>query len=189
MELFHISLFNDKPPEIQKGWNFFKGSLEIRNLDGSTSLFGEIKNSFGKELITLYNGFLNYDYPHHLRNDMRQNETYEWFLLTLVSDGFIDTSKTFRKKEGCIKIGPKRKKDKSLVLLTLCLKKDQKFIFKVENRHDGKIREFTIGFSCHLDNLFVEDTTPIIVKPTLTLRALRFLVRLLYKKTSVFVRF
>lgn len=189
MELFHVSLFNDRSPETQEGWNFFKGSLEIKNPDGSTSLFGDIKNSFGKEFITLYNGFLNYNHPHFLKNDLRQDETSGNFLLALVSDGFLDISETFSKKEGYIRIAPKRKKDKSLVLTVLRLPKDEEFNIKVKNPHDGKVREISIGFSGMLSNLLVEDITPVIKRPTLTLRAVRFLKRLLIRRCGGFMRY
>lgn len=189
MELFHASLFNDQCPDIQQGWNFFKGSLEIKNPDGSTSLFGHIKNSFGKEYITLYDGYLNNNHPHFLKNDLRQNETSDYFLLTLASDGFVDISESFIKKQGYIRIGPKRKKDKSLVLITLCLKKDQDFRLKVENPSDKKTRYISIFFSSMLSNLYVEVFTPIFVRPTLTIRAVRFLKKVIYKRRSIFGHF
>ena len=77
MELLHVSIFSGQCPKIQPGWKFFKGSLEITNPDGSSSLFGEIKNSFGKDSFTLHNGYLNDKHPHYLTNDMRQSETFE----------------------------------------------------------------------------------------------------------------
>lgn len=186
MELFHVSLFNDQSPDIQEGWNFFKGSLEITNPDGSTSLFGDIKNSFGKESITLYNGFLNYEHPHYLKNDLRQSETCDYFLLTMVSDGYIVLPKGVSKNCKNVRIEPKRKKDKSLVLITLCLKKDEEFNIKVKSPLDGKISDILIHYSSLLSNLLVEDITPVIKRPTLTLKAFRFLLRLLYKRPGIF---
>jgi hypothetical protein len=186
MELFHVSLFSDRCPEIQEGWNFFKGSLEIKNPDNSTSLFGHIKNSFGKDFITLHNGYLNNNHPYFLKNDLRQSETSDYYLLTISSDGFIDISKSFRKKQGYVRIGPKRKKDKSMVLLTLCIKKDQHFKLSFTNPENGKTRDILISFSSRLNNFYVEDVTPVIIKSTVTIRVLRFLKKMFYKRPSVF---
>lgn len=185
MQLFHTSIFSDQSPEVQEGWNFFKGSLEMTNPDGSTSLFGHIKSTI-EERVTLYDGYLNNHHPHFLERDKRSNETSGHFLLTIVSDGFIDLSKDKIKSQGYVKIDPTRKKDKSLVLITLFLPKDEDFIITVKNPHDGKKRDILIGFIGLLGTLGVEDITEIIIKPTLTFKAVRFLKNVILKRCGIF---
>jgi hypothetical protein len=189
MQLFHASVFQGQEIEVREGWDFFKGSLEIKNPDGSTSLFGQIKNSTNEESVRLYDGYLNNNRPHFLEKDLRKDETSDYFLLTMASDDYIDISRSFAGKKGYTRIGPKRKEDKSLVLITLCLQKDENFLITVKKPSDGKIREIAIRFSGLLGTLLLEDVTPKIKKPTLTLRAVRFLKKIIYKKSGFFGHF
>lgn len=185
MNLSHVIILSDRSPETQEGWNFFKGSLEINNLDGSTSLFGGIKSTI-EERVTLYDGYLNPHEPHFLVKDRRQSETKNHFLITLVSDSNIVLPKSFNKNSKNVKIHPTWKEDESMVLTTLFLHKDQIFTFRVKSPHGDKTRKFSIEFSTQLGKLLVEDITPIIKRPTITLRAVRFLKKVIYKRLGFF---
>lgn len=187
-ELFHVSIFQDRHPEVQEGWNFFKGLLEIVNPDSSTSLFGGIKfNNFRDKNSTFYNGYLNKKGRNYFLNtNQRQSETPDYFLVTIVSDGFIDMSKTFIGKKGYVRIRPKRKKDKTLVIITLCLHKDEKFFITVKDRN-GVMKKISIEYLPTLEMLNVEEVvTPVIKRPTITSKAFRLLMRLLYKRPGIF---
>jgi hypothetical protein len=185
MQLFHLSLFSDHPPEVQKGWNFFKNKLEIKNPDRSTSLFGGIEqySDLDTVRITKIDGYLNNEHPHVLKKDFRIKETLDRILLTIVSDGYVSIPKSFFTKK-YVKIVPERKKNGSLVFVALCLPKDKEIIIVVKNK--TKQKEIFIEFISSLNYLNVRDVTNVIIKTTLTTKAIKFLKELIFKRRGVF---
>lgn len=181
MQLFHVSFFNDKAPDVQEGWNFFKDKLEIINPDGSTSLFGGIEQYSDADTVrvTKIDGYLNDERPHVLKKDLRIQETSDRILLTLATDGFICIPGSFFTKK-YVKIVPERKKNGSLVLVTLCIPKDKEIVLVVKSK--TKQREIFIEFVSSLDYLDVRDITKTIVKPSLTIKAVRFLKNFLLRR-------
>ena len=186
MQLFHVSLFSEQSPEVQEGWNFFKDKLEIKNPDRSTSLFGGIEQYSDADTvrITKIDGYLNNERPHVLKKDLRINETSDRILLTIVSDDYINIPKCFFTKK-YVKIVPERKKNGSLVFVTLCLPKDKEIILVIKSKI--KQREILIKFISSLNYLDVRDVTSIVVnKTTLTIKAVKFFKNFIFKKRGVF---
>ena len=146
MKLFQATLFIGQLPKTQTGWNFSCGTLEIVGPNGGTSLCDDIKIKRPYQgFITVREGRLSKGYP---RVVTEQEESPDFqdasCLLAIVTEGFLDLS---RFPSSNVKMGPKRKKDKSLVLIILRIQRNKPVTIPIKNLGDVKIRQVRISFN------------------------------------------